>query len=127
MNVVCYKQSLHRTQAIQWNLGSKTTHGYSATIWHQCITRRSPVNGLFLGGGLEVGFHCIFMRGCGEIWLQNQLSTRQDRITDCKLDPAVHVGVCGCRCGELIWTLLAWAEQSQTVFGSEPLTQFHHG
>ncbi len=33
-------------------------------------------------------------------------------ITNCKLDSVMLSGVCGCRCVELIWTCLVWAEQS---------------
>ncbi len=39
-------------------------------------------------------------------------STTHGDITDCKFDPVVHAGVCGCGCGELIWTSLVWAERS---------------
>ncbi len=43
----------------------------------------------------------------------SQLSTSQDHIIDFKLDLVVHAGVCGCWCGELIWTRLVWAERSK--------------
>ncbi len=64
---------------------------------------------------LQRGDGPFFWGGGGRV----RLSTSQGDITDCKLDSVVHAGVCGCRCGELIWTwqCLVWRSTPDSFRG----------